>query len=111
MVFSDSRVGLIVGLVVGSLVLISCLLVGGLMCGVIVAVAMRHKKRSASPRVSYVVNSSDINTGNTQMPDVVSPAPIYMQTPSQQGESYKENDSTAKIDYGGMDYPTEKFDD
>ena len=122
MVFLDStsRVGLIVGLVVGSLVLVSCLLVGGLTCGVIVAMAMRRKKRSAFPRVSYVVNGSNINTESTQMSDVVAsgsdapPAPIdtmAQQTPSQQGESHKENDSTAKIDYGGMDYPTEKFDE
>ena len=90
------------------------------MCGVIVAVAMRRKKRSASPRVSCVVNGSNINTGSTQMSDVVGsgskapPEPTHtlaQQTPSQQGESHKDNDSTAKIDYGGVYNPTEKFDD
>ena len=90
------------------------------MCGVIVAVVLHHKKRSASPRGSYVANGSSINAGSTQVSDVVAggsdapPAPIHtlaQQTPSQQGESHKENYSTAKIDYGGVDYPTEKFDD
>ena len=110
--FSDSsRVGLIVGVVVGSLVLISFLLVGGLVCGVSVAVAMRRKKHSASTRVSYVVNGSSINAGSTQASDVVIGGTLAQLTPSQQGESHKENDSTAKIDYGGMDYPTEMFDD
>ena len=90
------------------------------MCGVIVAVVLHHKKRSASPRGSYVANGSSINAGSTQVSDVVAggsdapPAPIHtlaQQTPSQQVESHKENYSTAKIDYGGVDYPTEKFDD
>ena len=116
---TPSSLGLKVGLAFSPLILISYLLVGGLMCGVIVKVVKHHKKQSASHKVSCVVNGSGINKGSNQMSDVMAngsealPKPsktLAHHSPSEQGAFHGENDSTVKIDYS-VDYPTEEFDD